>query len=149
MWKNLLLFPVVFICSVIIVSLSVWNFFHLIHFFHSFSALLCVCISTTQKTFNKKNFKKIVYFNKFAPCVSVCVCVCEWPLLLSPNFFLIFFPEFRAEETKRQFQKKKFFSTGEENSADHLHKQFFIGTRGGPAVNYLKKKTTDLHEIKQ
>jgi len=84
------------------------------------------------KNFQQKNFKKIVYFNKFAPCVSVCVCVCEWPLLLSPNFFLIFFPEFRAEETKRQFQKKNSFPQGRKIRLIICINNFLSGHAGGP-----------------
>ena len=154
MWKDLLLFPVVFICSVIIVSLSVLGLFS-IDSFLSFILRSSVCMYIhNTKIFQQKNCKKKWFISKQirAMCVCVCVCVCEWPLLLSPNFFSdFFFPWISGGGNKNDNFKKKKISTGEEkNSADHLHKHFFfIGTRGGPAFNYLKKKTTDLHEIKQ
>ena len=110
MWKDLLLFPVVFICSVIIVSLSVLGLFS-IDSFLSFILRSSVCMYIhNTKIFQQKNCKKNGLFqNKFAPCVSVCVYACANGRCCShPIFFLIFFfPEFRAEETKTTISNKK------------------------------------------
>jgi len=92
------------------------------------------------KNFQQKKFQKNCLFQQIR---AMCVCVCMRVRMAAAaltQFFSDFFPWISGGGNKTTISKKKFFSTGEENSADHLHKQFFIGTRGGPAVNYLKKK---------
>ena len=144
MWKDLLLFPVVFICSVIIVSLSVLGLFS-IDSFLSFILRSSVCMYIhNTKIFQQKNCKKKWFISKQirAMCVCVCVCVCEWPLLLSPNFLIFFFPEFRAEETKTTISKKKKFPQGRKKIRPIIciNIFFLLGHAGGPQWIIWKKK---------
>ena len=154
MWKDLLLFPVVFICSVIIVSLSVLGLFS-IDSFLSFILRSSVCMYIhNTKIFQQKNCKKkMVYFktNSRHVCLCVCMRVRMAAAALTQFFFWFFFPWISGGGNKNDNFKKKKFPQGRKKIRPIIciNIFFLLGHAGGPQWIIWKKKTTDLHEIKQ
>ena len=149
MWKDLLLFPVVFICSVIIVSLSVLGLFS-IDSFLSFILRSSVCMYIhNTKIFQQKNCKKkMVYFktNSRHVCLCVCMRVRMAAAALTQFFFWFFFSlNFGRRKQKRQFQKKNSFPQGRKKIRPIIciNIFFLLGHAGGPRWIIWKKKKTN------
>ena len=141
MWKDLLLFPVVFICSVIIVSLSVLGLFS-IDSFLSFILRSSVCMYIhNTKIFQQKNCKKkMVYFKTNSRHVCLCVCMrVRMAAAALTQFSDFFFPWISGGGNKNDNfkKKKKFFSTEEEKNSAFF---FYWDTRGARGELFEKKK---------